>query len=555
MAAEFPLLLAAMALIGLGLAACQSKTAVRAPCPAGKLCLEYGNGADPISLDPQRITATNEAAILRELIEGLYADGPNGEPVLGVADKPPQISPNGLVWTFHLRPEVWSDGVPVTADDFVFAYQRILDPKTASSYAYLDYLLKNGAEANAGKAPLTSIGAKALDPQTLQLTLEHPAPYLPQLLKHQAFFPVPEHVVEKFGDAWSKPGHFIGNGAYKLVDWKLGDYIRLVKNDRFRDAGHVCYDQVNLYPTSDVISAERRVLRGELDISNGVQSSRVRFLRSSPRTAPYVHTNPYLSTTYLIFNTQDKGAPQDVRVRQALSMSIDRAFITDKLLGAGQTPTTAFVPPLIAGYVPAASPHPKPYWGDWPLAQRQAEAKRLLVEAGYGPAHPLKVEMKGFQTYGSQLFMQSIQSDWQAIGVQATMRQEDGIIALQSFELRDFQVGTVAWIADFDDPMTFLSLMKSDTGAQNYGDYKNTAYDALLNKADNEPDGAIRAQYLAAAEQMMLDDADVAPIYNLVNLNLVNPHITGWVDNASDIHPIRYLCRHDAGPGGPIPQL
>jgi oligopeptide transport system substrate-binding protein len=541
-----------MALASLGLAACQPKTAVRAPCPAGKLCLEYGNGADPISLDPQRITATNEAAILRELIEGLYADGPGGEPVLGVADKPPQVSPDGLVWTFHLRPEVWSDGVPVTADDFVFAYRRILDPKTASSYAYLDYVLKNGQAVNAGKAPLEAVGAKALDAQTLQLTLEHPAPYLPQLLKHQAFFPVPEHVVERYGDAWSQPGHFIGNGTYKLVDWKLSDYVRLVKNDRFRDAAHVCFDQVNFYPTTDVISAERRVLRGELDISNGIQSSRVRFLRADPKSAPFVHISPYLGTSYLIFNTEDKGGPQDTRVRQALSMSIDRAFITDKLLGAGQTPTASFVPGLIAGYVPVGAPHPKPYWADWPLAARQAEAKRLLALAGYGPAHPLKVQIKGFQNYGSTLLMQSIQSDWETIGVRADMRQEDGIIALQSFEIRDFQVGMVAWIADFDDPMTFVTLMKSDTGAQNYGDFKNPAYDALLDKADHEPDGAKRAQYLAQAEQMMLDTADVAPIYNMVNLNLVNPNITGWADNASDIHPIRYLCRRDAGSKAPM---
>ena len=140
----------------------------------------------------------------------MYTDGQDGGPVLGVAERAPDISSDGLVWTFHLRPEVWSDGVPVSAQDFVFAYRRILDPKTASSYAYLDYLLKNGAAVNAGKAPLEAVGAKALDDHTLQLTLEHPAPFLPQLLKHQAFFPVPEHVVERYGDAWSQPGHFVG---------------------------------------------------------------------------------------------------------------------------------------------------------------------------------------------------------------------------------------------------------------------------------------------------------------------------------------------------------
>ncbi len=546
MAARPLLIFAAAALIALGLAGCQSKTAKRPACPAGQLCLEYGNGADPISMDPQRITATNEAAILRELIEGLYADDQDGNPVLGVADSA-STSADGLVWTFHLRPEVWSDGVPVTAQDFVYAYRRILDPKTASSYAYIVYLLKNGAEANAGQAPLESIGVKAVDDHTLQLTLEHPAAYLPQLLKHQAFFPVPRHVVEKYGDAWSQPGHFIGNGAYRLIDWKLGDYIRIAKNDRFRDADKVCFDQVNFYPTTDVVSAERRVLTGEMDINNGIRSNRVRFLRASKPSAPFVRTNPYFSTTYLIFNTRDHGPLQDIRVRQALSMSIDRSFITDKLLAAGQVPTTAFVPSMIAGYVPAGQPHPASPWATWSLERRQAAARVLLARAGYGPSHPLKIQFKGFQSDSSSQLMQSIESDWQTIGIDTSIRQEDGIIALQSFEIRDFEVGQVAWIADYDDPVTYLALMKSDTGAQNYGDYKSAAYDALLNKADNEPDGAKRAQYLAQAEQMILDNVDVAPLYNGVNLNLINPNITGWVDNASDIHPIRYLCQKGAG--------
>jgi oligopeptide transport system substrate-binding protein len=403
-------------------------------------------------------------------------------------------------------------------------------------------VLKNGQAVNEGKMPTDAVGARALDDHTLQLTLEHPAPYLPQLLKHQSFFPVPAHVVEKWKDAWTQPGHFVGNGAYRLVDWRLGDYIRLEKNPLFRDADKVCFDRVNLYPTGDVVSAERRVLRGELDINDGVQSSRVARLLGNPATANYVHRSPYLSTYYVIFNQLDVPPLKDVRVRQALSMSIDRAFITGKLMRGGQVPTASFVPGLISGYVPAQQ-RPKPYWADWTFGRRQSEARRLLALAGYGPAHPLKLEMKSFEGYGTSLIVQAMQADWKPLGIDLSLRQEEGIVALQSFQARDFQVGLVGWIADFNDPLTFLGLMKSDTGAQNYGDYKNPAYDALLDRADHEPDANLRAGYLARAEQLALNDADVGPLYNGVNLNLLDPRITGWKDNVSDIHPIRFLCR------------
>ena len=192
------LLIPALLLLGLSLSACGPQSPARQPCPAGARCLEYGNGADPTSLDPQLATAVNESAILRELFDGLYTDVADGTPMLGVAQSV-ETSPDGLVWTFRLRPEKWSDGVPLTANDFVFAYRRMLDPKTGSSYAYLLYVLKNGEAVNEGKAPPDSLGVKALDDETLQLTLEHAAPYLPYILKHQAAYPIPEHAVRKYG--------------------------------------------------------------------------------------------------------------------------------------------------------------------------------------------------------------------------------------------------------------------------------------------------------------------------------------------------------------------
>lgn len=536
--------LVAICLAALSLTACQPQTE-RAPCPSGERCLEYGNGNDPSSLDPQIATATNEAAILRELFEGMFSDGPDGAPVPGVAQVS-ETSKDGLTWTFHLRPEVWSDGAPLTANDFVFAYRHMLDPKTGSSYAYLLYVLKNAEAVNAGKAAPETLGVRALDDHTLEIKLEHPASYLPQLLKHQSFFPIPEHAVRRWGADWSKPAHFVGNGAYVLSDWRLGDYIRLQKNPRYRDAGHVCFDQVNFYPLNDNVSAERRVLRGEIDINAGIQSNRVPRLRANPDWARYVHSHTYLTTTYLIFNRRDVPALKLLGVRQAISMTVDRSFLTAKIARAGQAPTFGFVPPGIAGYLPPASPHPAPVWAGWSFAQRIAAARVLMARAGYAPEHPLKLTLTTFNSPNSVTFAQAIQADLKSIGVEVDIRQEDGAVIFSSFEARAFQLGVVGWVADFNDPMTFLGLMKSDTGAQNYGDYDNPTYDSLLARADQEPDAANRALLLARAEQMMLDDADIAPILVGVNLNLVNPNITGWVDNDTDIHPIRYLCRNDA---------
>jgi oligopeptide transport system substrate-binding protein len=434
----------------------------------------------------------------------------------------------------------------VTANDFVYAYRRMLNPKTGSSYAYLLYALKNAQAVNGGKAAPETIGAKALDDETLQLTLEHPAPYLPQLLKHQAWFPIPAHEVAKYGDRWADPGHMVGNGPYTLTYWHLGDYVRIIKNPRFHEADKVCFDRVTFYPTTDPVSAERRVLRGELDISNSIQSNRFARLKANPATTPYARTHPFLITSYLAFNTRDVPALKDIRVRQAIFMAIDRAFITNKLLRAGQVPNTSFVPHGIAGYLPPAGPHPHPYWADWPLDRRQAEARRLMTAAGYGPDHPLRLQLKLADSAGSVTDAQSVQADLKPIGVRLDLRLEDANVVYQSLNLRDFQLGFAGWVADFDDPLTFLTLLKSDTGQQNYGDYNNPAYDALLNASDHEPNATVRANLLARAEQMILDDANIAPLLTGVDLNLVNPHITGWVDNDIDIHPIRNLCRNDA---------
>lgn len=519
----------------LALAACHGGKVQRPACPAGQVCLEYGNYLEALTLDPQTSNLVDEFTIIADLIVGLTTDAPDASPVPAMATSW-TTSPDGLVWTFKLRQANWSDGTPVTADDFVYAYRRILNPQTASIYAYLVYVLKNGQAVTEGKAGLEAVGARAIDPYTLELTLEHPAPYLPELLKHQSFFPVPRHVVEKYGDDWVKPGNYVSNGPFKLASWRLGDRIQVVKNPQFFDAANVCPDRINYYPTPDSITAERRIAAGELDINTRFQSNRIGRLRE---TMPGVaHTHIGLATAYLSLN-RAVPALQDIRVRRALSEAIDREFITSKLMRAGEAPAYSFVPPGVANYVSGA----RLRWADRPYAERQADARRLLAEAGYTEKRPLKLEIKSGNSTDTMLLMEAVQADWRAIGVDVSLRQNEGQVAFAAYRNRDFEVGSMQWIADFNDPVTFLGLLQSSTGAQNYGDYKNPAYDALLAQADREADPIRRAGLLGQAEQIMLDDEGVAPIYFAVNRNLVSRKVTGWVDNAENLHRARYLCR------------
>lgn len=527
-------LIALAAAATLALAGCRGAPQ-RAACPANQLCLEYGNDGEPLTLDPQQSETLYETRVIGDLMVGLTTEAADGSTMPGMAERW-ETSPDGLTWTFHLRPALWSDGVPVAADDFVFAYRRILDPKTGATYAYLPQVLKNGRAVNAGELPPAALGARALDARTLQLTLEHPTPYLPELLKHVSFYPAPAHVVRRYGDGWVQPGRYVSNGPYRLAAWRLGDRIALAKNPRFYDAAHVCLDRVTYYPTPDYVAAERRVANGELDISSTFQSNRLAHIEAA--MPGFARTHMWLSTSYLTFNTRDRGPLQDLRVRRALSEAIDREFITAKLLRAGQQPAYRFVPPGTAG----AAPGPSTVWAGRPLAERQAQARALLAQAGYGPDRPLKIELKTATASDSLLLALAVQADWRAIGVEARVAQNESQILFANLRARDFQTALVNWSADYDDPLTFLEIFQSNTGSQNYGDYRNPAYDRLLAAAAQEPNAAKRLATLAQAEQLALADEAFGPIYFWVSRNLVSPRVSGFVDNVANKHRARWLC-------------
>lgn len=523
-----------LAVLAGGLGAC-TRQAVRPTCPAGQSCLLFGNGSEPETLDPAKATGTWETRIIGQLSEGLTRRGADGRVVPAIA-RSWTVSADGLVWTFRLRATKWSDGAALTADDFVYGLRRTLAPRTASQGAFMLYPIRNGLKVARGTLPLEGLGVEAPAPDTLVIRLEHPWPTLPSWAADRLMRPAPRHAIARLGDAWVKPGQYIGNGPYTLKSWRLGDRIVLRRNPNYWDT-RACFEEVAYYPTTDPVTAERQVRAGELDLNLGIQSNRLRYLRRPDQMRDYVHASPITAIAYLTFNIAGVPALRDVRVRRALSMSIDRTFITDKLLSGGQVPATNFLPPGLEDYTSTA----QPYWAAMTFAARQVEARRLLAAAGYSSKRPLKLTFKHLNGGDTPVFVPAIQADWADVGVKVALEQNETQVAYAAYENGDFEVGNAAWISF--DALNFLDLQRSSSGGQNYGRYHNPEYDRLVTAAEFEPVDARRRALLAQAEQLLLDDAPVAPLYVASARSLVSPRLTGWIDNPVDFHPADKLCR------------
>ncbi|MEN9855956.1 MAG: hypothetical protein RLZZ157_1082 [Pseudomonadota bacterium] len=507
--------------------------------------LHIGNTAEPLSLDPHQASGTWENRIIGDILIGLTTDDPQGRPIPGMATDW-TTSADGLVWTFKLRDAKWSDGVPVTADDFVFAWQRIMTSQPPAKYASILYVLKNAEKIYNGTIKdVNQLGVKALDPKTLVVTLEHPAPYLPGLLTHYTSFPIPKHVVEKVGNDWIKAENFVGNGPFKLRQWKPGDFVHVVRNANYWDNANVCLNQIYYYPTSDETAAERRVRTGSLDVNTNFLGARLDEI--SKNLPGYARVHGYTGLTYFLFNVR-KPPFDDKRVREALSLAIDREFITSQITKAGQVPAYSFVPPGIAQYETGKA---RLSFQGQPLAERLARAKALLEEAGFGPQKPLSFTYSYRGTGDSPRIAPVVQQQWAQIApwVKVEVLGSDTQIAYEKLRNGDFEVGDAGWISDFNDAKNFLYLLQTSTDQLNYGKFSNSEYDRLMEAADLEKDGNKRAAMMKEAEAIAMAEHAILPVFFLTNRNLVSPRVTGWVDNATDIHRARYLCTTDVKEG------
>lgn len=496
--------------------------------------LHRGNQNEPDTLDPSKATGSWESNILGDLFLGLTTEDAHADPIPGAAAAW-SVSEDGLVWTFKMREgAVWSDGVPVTADDFVFAFRRQMDPATASQYASILYDIKGGEEVNAGKAPLEALGVRAIDAATLEITLTHPAPYLPQLLMHQSAYPVPKHVVEKYGDDWVKPETYVSNGPFKLVSWRPNDSVVTIKNETFYDAANVKLDGVVFYPTDDGEAGLKRFRTNELDLNIGFPSQQIEMLKRTMGEALKVST--IINVRYIVMNTLKKPF-DDPRVRKAIALAINREVITSQILKAGEEPAYSIVPPGTAGYPDG----PRLSFADMPMTARLAEAKRLLEEAGYGPANPLSFRYNYISDNDSRRMAAALQGMWAAIGLKVELVISEKKVHYNTVRAQDYEVAEANWFGDFNDAKNFLFLAQPSAGDMNMSRYANPAYEELIRKSDRERDAAARAAIMREAEALMLEDNPLTPVFYGVSRNLVHVWVKGWEENLLNTHRSRWM--------------
>jgi oligopeptide transport system substrate-binding protein len=497
--------------------------------------LKRGNGAEPESIDPHVATGVSESFILFDIFEGLVVPSSKAEPLPGAAESW-TISEDGLTYTFKMRQgATWSDGSPVSAEDFVYSWQRLVNPATASDYAYFLDPVKGAKELREGKEKdFSLLGAKAVDAQTFVVTLNNPTPYFLQSLMHQSTYPVPKAAVEKYGKEWTKPGNIITNGAFTVAEWVPQGHIKLVKNAKFHDAAAVKLDGVMYYPTEDTDAELKQYRAGELHITYDVPSTQIKW---AAENLPGEFRNiPYLGTYFYAFNTSI--APfNDPKVRKALSLAIDRTTLMDKITQGGEIPAYGWVPPGLSGYE-----QQQVEWASWDQAQRNEEAKKLLAEAGFTKDNPLKMEVLYNTSENHKKIAVAISGMWkQVLGVETSLRNEEWKVYLESRDKLQFQTVRAAWIGDYRDPNTFISYLRSDIGEQNPSAYKNKDYDQLAIEADKTNDAAKRFALMAKAEQILLNDHPFAPIYFYSNQHIVSKKVQGWDDNIMDWHPSRFI--------------
>ena len=499
----------------------------------GLVVFNRGNAAEPASLDPHHTQGTWEFNIVGELIMGLTTEDAEAKPMPGAAERW-ETSEDGLVWTFYLRDHLWSDGQPVTAHDFIYAWRRILDPKTAAQYASFLYIFKNAEAINGGKMPVEMLGAKAIGDKTLEVQLEHPAPYITELMMHQTAFPVPRHVVEAKGDAWTRPGSYVGNGPFTLTEWVPNDHVTIDKNPNYYDAAEVQVDRVVFYPTSDANAALKRFRAGEFDVQEAIPMDQIDWLRQNmPET---LQLAPYLGLAYIVVN-QSRKPFDDVRVREALNLGYDRETVTEKIIRFGEPPAYSFVPPTIANYPNRNSFDFKPL----AYPDRVSRAQDLMRQAGYGPDKRLRTTYSIANTPDAKRVAAAAQQMWKQIYVDIELIQSEVAVNYMKLQTGDYDIGGAGWIADYNDAYNFLYLLMSNNGGFNYGRYRNAKFDELMAQSNQEPDAVKRGELMSEAEAIALKDHAWIPTRYLVTTNLVWPYVKGWVPNTRDFHRVRYV--------------
>lgn len=492
-----------------------------------------GGGGDPESLDPHKILAAFESTILTDMFLPLAASSAADEPIPGSAESW-TISDDGLTYTFNMRDGLlWSDGTPLDAYDFLYTFHRQLDPVIASRTAEYFRPIVNALAVSKGELPVESLGVEAPDSDTLIIRLEYPAPHLLDVLAIDAR-PVPKHVVDKHGTEWTRPENMVVNGPFKLAEWSPGSHVKLIKNDYFYDAENVQLDAVYHIPSEDMNTAFRRFQSGELNALVFFPPNQLSFIQE---TMPEVlRVTPGLTTEVYLFNT--KLPPfDDVRVRRALSMAVDRDTLVNRVLRTGEVPAYGYIPPTVKNYARRAQAD----FAALTMDERRTEAKRLLMEAGFGPDNPLVVPLR-YNTQDLQARQAAaIAAMWRQVGVQTELFNSERRVLAADRMNHNFAMARYLHVAGNYGPASFIQFLHSDLSSRNFTQYQSDTFNALFLEAwyTNDPDERARLTY--EAESQALADQPMIPLYFYSGRRLVRPNVTGWVDNARGVYPSRWL--------------
>jgi len=503
--------------------------------PDAEAVLHRGVGPEPESLDPHTSRTTQAFTVQRDLFEGLTGYTSSGELVDAAAARR-ELSDDGLTYTFGLRPEGrWSNGDPLTAADFVASFRRLVDPATAAFYAEHLSAIENAGAIVAGNASPAELGVRATGPLTLEIRLERPVPYFPQLLALPGAYPVHRESLERHGEGFTRAGNLISNGAYRLARRELGAFIELERNPHYRAADTVAIPRVRHHVTVEPGAELSRYRAGELHVTQTIPPESFALLAAE--RPDELKVAPMLGTYFYGFNLSKPKLADEPALRRALSMAIDRDVLTEKVTARGERPARSWVPPGVDNYAPA-----RVSWADMPAAERIATARRLYRTAGYGPDNPLELEIRYNTAETHQKIALAIQAMWkEVLGFEATLVNEEFRVLVANIREADVtEVFRLSWNGDYNDAATFLSIFESGNPSNLTG-YSNDEFDSLMQSAARQLDPAARRANLELAEQVMLGDNPVIPLYFHVSKHLVSPRVTGWEDNVLDIHLSQHL--------------
>ena len=532
---SLPAILVALAGSAVLLTACSNGAGDREPAPAGTPVLDRALSTEPESLDPQKSRSVQAADVLRDIGEGLVTYDAAGNLVPGTAASW-EIAADGLSYTFHIRPEArWSNGDPVTAADFVFGLQRLVDPATAAFYAAEIGNVVNADAIVAGTMDPVELGVAAADERTLVISMARPTPYLLSLLTHPSTFPVHRGSVEQHAAQFARAGNLLSNGAYVLADWEPGAIIELRRNTHYWNDAETSIDVVRHHVVTQELAEFNRYRAGELHVTSTVPPENFEQIRAD--YGDQLHIAPTLGVYYYGFNMTRPPFADNPELRQALSMAIDREVLVEAITGRGEAPAYSWVPPGIHNYEPVQLPY-----AGLSQQERNAIAQSLYRKAGYSRDKPLRFELRYNTSDTQQRIALAVQAMWRKVlGAEASTVNVEFQVLLDQMRNREVtEVFRSSWFGDYNDANTFLAIMQSDSAANMPG-YSNPEYDALMQSAGEQLDLDRRRLYLEEAERVLLADHAVIPLYFYVSKHLVKPEVEGWQDNILNYHYSQHL--------------